>query len=72
MHDGVDVWRKEMVWSFQMGAPTLSTRRCLLFVVRSIEQILVNIRGRILAFLTGSGSHSEFAVTRSKQSIVSF
>ena len=75
MHDGMDVWRKdwreEMVWSLKMGVPTLPIRR-LVFILRSFEQIPVTINGRTLAFLPGSGSHSEFAVTHSKQTMAHF
>jgi hypothetical protein len=70
MHDGVDVrrkgWRKEMVWSSKMGAPTPPIRRCLIIILRGFEQALISIRRRVLAFLPGSDSHSEFAVTHSK------
>jgi hypothetical protein len=39
---------------------------------RSFEQVLINVHRRVLAFLTGSGSHSEFAVTHSKQTVALF
>jgi len=76
MYDGVDVgskdWRKEMVWSFKMGAPTLPIRNCVAFILSTSEHVLINILRRVLAFLTGSGSHSEFAVTHSKQTMARF
>jgi hypothetical protein len=75
MYEGADVWRedwrKEMVWSLKMGVPTLPIRR-LVFILRSFEQIPATIYRRTLAFLTGSGLHSEFAVTHSKQTIALF
>jgi hypothetical protein len=76
MYDGVDVgskdFRKEMVWSFKMGAPSLPIRRCLAFDLRSFEQILVTIFCRVPAFLPGSGSQVECDVTHSKQTSAPF
>jgi hypothetical protein len=76
MYDGVHVgskdWRKEMVWSFKMGAPALPIRRCVALILRSFEQVLVAIFHRALPFLPGSGLHSEFTVTHSKQTMAPF
>jgi hypothetical protein len=72
MYDGIDVRREDMVWSFKMDVLTLPIRRCLAFILRSFEQVLTNIRRRVLAFLPGSGSHSELAVTHSKQTMAFF
>jgi hypothetical protein len=72
MHDVGGVWRKEMVWRFKAGAPTLPIRPCLDFIPRSFEQALVTIHRPLVAFLPGSGSHSEFDVTYSKQTMARF
>jgi hypothetical protein len=72
MHDVGGVWRKEIVWRFKVGATTLPIRRCLTFIPRSFEQALVTIHRPVVAFLPGSGSHSEFAVTYSKKTMSRF
>src|SRR5580704_13648001 len=72
MYDGVGVWRREIVWRFKMRAPTPPIPYGLAFILKSLEQVLTNIHGRILAFLTGSGSQTECDVTHSKQTIAQF
>ncbi len=72
MHDVGRVWRKEMVWWFKISRPAMPIRRCLAFILRSFEQILITIHRRVIAFLTGSASHSEFSVNRSKQTSAQF
>jgi hypothetical protein len=76
MYDGVNLgsrdWRKDVVWSFKMGAPTLPIRRCLAFDLRSFEQILVTNYCRVPTFLPGSGSQVGFDVTHSKQTSAPF
>jgi hypothetical protein len=76
MHDGVDVWRedwrKEMIWIFKMGTPCVPVRRGPISVSGSFKKILLSSYRRVLAFLTGSGSHSESSVNHSKQTSAPF
>jgi hypothetical protein len=76
MYGGVDVrckdWPKEMAGSLKMGVPALPIHPDLAFILKSLEQVPINTRRRILAFLTGSASHSEFDVTHSKQTSAQF
>jgi hypothetical protein len=72
MHDVGGVWRKDMVWRSKVGATTLPVRRCLAFILRSFEQVLVTIYRRASTSLPGSGSHLELVVTHSKQTMARF
>jgi hypothetical protein len=76
MYGGIDVWRedwrRDMVWSFKMGAPCGPVRRGLVSISGSFKQILLSSYRRVLAFLPGSGSQVEFDITHSKQTSAPF
>jgi hypothetical protein len=66
MHGDGGVWLKSEDWNANVApatpvVPDFSARP------ERFERILINFLYRFLAFLTGSGSQTEFAVTHSKQ-----